>query len=77
MNFISLAEKLQSSSCVVMTVLEGEHAGEKLLVTELMEQYEGRSVFCERVGLQPKLVICGGGHVSIPMIRMGKMLDFR
>lgn len=73
----SLAEKLQSSSCVVMTVLEGEHAGEKLLVTELMEQYEGRSVFCERVGLQPKLVICGGGHVSIPMIRMGKMLGFQ
>ena len=36
----SLAEKMQSGSCVVMTVLEGESAGKKLLVTEPVEQYE-------------------------------------
>ena len=30
----SLAEKMQSGSWVVMTVLEGESAGKKLLVTE-------------------------------------------
>ena len=35
------------------------------------------AVFCERAGSQPRLVICGGGHVSIPMIRMGKCWDFR
>ena len=73
----SLAEKMQSGSCVVMTVLEGESAGKKLLVTEPVEQYEGHAVFCERAGSQPRLVICGGGHVSIPMIRMGKMLGFQ
>jgi len=73
----SLAEKMQSGSCVVMTVLEGESAGKKLLVTEPVEQYEGHAVFCERAGSQPRLVICGGGHVSIPMICMGKMLGFQ
>ena len=73
----SLAEKMQSGSCVVMTVLEGESAGKKLLVTEPVEQYEGHAVFCERAGSLPRLVICGGGHVSIPMIRMGKMLGFQ
>ena len=36
----SLAEKMQSGSCVVMTVLEGESAGKKLLVTEPVEQYQ-------------------------------------
>ena len=46
----SLAEKMQSGSCVVMTVLEGESAGRKLLVTEPVEQYEGHAVFCERAG---------------------------
>lgn len=68
---------MQSGSCVVMTVLEGESAGRKLLVTEPVEQYEGHAVFCERAGSLPRLVICGGGHVSIPMIRMGKCWDFR
>ena len=46
-------------------------------MTEPVEQYEGHAVFCERAGSQPRLVICGGGHVSIPMICMGKMLGFQ
>ena len=46
-------------------------------MTEPVEQYEGHAVFCECAGSQPRLVICGGGHVSIPMIRMGKMLGFQ
>ena len=73
----SLAEKMQSGSCVVMTVLEGESAGKKLLVTEPVEQYEGHAVFCERAGSQPRLVICGAVMCPIPMIRMGKMLGFQ
>ena len=72
----SLAEKMQSGSCVVMTVLEGESAGKKLLVTEPVEQYEGHAVFCERAGSQPRLVICGGGHVSMPVIQLGAMMEF-
>ncbi len=34
------------------------------------------SVFCEAFCREKKLVICGGGHVSIPLIQMGRMLGF-
>lgn len=34
----------------------------------------GYRVFCEVLGQEKKLVICGGGHVSIPVIRMGLMI---
>lgn len=36
----------------------------------------GQKVFCELLGGEKKLVICGGGHVSIPIIRMGLMVGF-
>lgn len=32
------------------------------------------AVFCEVLGREKKIVICGGGHVSIPMIQMGRMI---
>ena len=35
---------------------------------------DGRSVFCEVLGNEKKFVICGGGHVSMPLIRLGLML---
>lgn len=35
-----------------------------------------QEVFCEIIGQEKKLVICGGGHVSIPIIKMGKMCGF-
>lgn len=34
------------------------------------------TVFCEPLGAEKKLVICGGGHVSMPIITMGKMIGF-
>lgn len=34
----------------------------------------GRKVFCELLGREKKLVVCGGGHVSVPIIRMGLMI---
>lgn len=37
---------------------------------------EGNRIFCEILGAEKKLVICGGGHVSIPIIKMGRMADF-
>ncbi len=36
---------------------------------------EGQSVYCEILGGVKKLVICGAGHVSIPIIQLGKMTD--
>lgn len=87
---------------LVLTVVKGQAAGEKALVsdhrlvwesagkgyfTEHKKEIEelrecglllidGQSVFCERLGGEKKLVICGGGHVSIPIIQMGRMLGF-
>ena len=38
--------------------------------------FEERQIFLERISGRRSLVICGAGHVSMPVIRMGKMLDF-
>ena len=37
---------------------------------------KGERIFQERISRPAKLVICGAGHVSMPIIRMGKMLGF-
>ena len=59
------------------TVLEGEYRGEKrLLTSEPDEKKDSPRVYCERVSRTPRLIICGGGHVSKPIIRLGKMLGF-
>lgn len=34
------------------------------------------TLFLEELSGENKLVICGGGHVSVPVIRIGKMLGF-
>lgn len=38
---------------------------------------EQERVFAELAGQEHKLVICGGGHVSIPVIRIGRMIGFQ
>lgn len=103
---------------IIATVVEGEHIGEKVYLSDgeviwesgkgtilaenkgkwdsvqstglvsiglvstglvsagLVEQ-EGMRVFCEKIGNQPVMVICGGGHVSIPIIYLAKSIGFR
>lgn len=34
-------------------------------------------VFCESLGGTPNLIICGAGHVSMPIITLGRMLGFQ
>ena len=71
------------------TVLAGEHAGEKRLscgggageegeqkVKFLHDKDAQTRIYRERIGRTPKMIICGAGHVSMPIIRMGKMLGF-
>lgn len=41
----------------------------------LFESESGR-IFCEEAGSCPVLVICGAGHVSIPLICLGKSIGF-
>ncbi|WP_148568683.1 XdhC family protein [Acetobacterium bakii] len=36
----------------------------------------GNRIFCEILGTEKKLVICGGGHVAIPIIKIGLMADY-
>lgn len=42
------------------------------LVTE-----SGERIYTELLTQEKQLIICGGGHVSLPIIRMARMLDFR
>ncbi len=37
---------------------------------------EGKRVFAEHCGREKKIVICGAGHVSMPIIRLSKLLGF-
>lgn len=72
----------------VVTCLEPDHLGKKCLIVDdnvaWMSDPESEfcknplrkheSFFCDTLGNEKRLVICGGGHVSIPVIRMGQMI---
>ena len=57
------------------TVLTGEHAGDKRLLVNPDKSKmkccesvrDNDRVFRERIGRTPKLIICGAGHVSMPL----------
>ncbi len=36
----------------------------------------GQKIYAEKIGHEHKIVICGAGHVSIPIIKIGKMTGF-
>ena len=40
-------------------------------------QENGQRIFCDVLGQERRLVICGGGHVSIPVIRIGVMMGWQ
>ncbi len=87
----------------MVTVCEGEHAGEKIILSagrpvwmscedgffaahagetvSLPEgglvKVDGTRVFSEVLGNEQELVICGAGHVSMPVISIAKMMGFR
>ena len=80
-----LAERCRANSAEFWaeTVLEGECAGEKRILLNEPEgalpnvvMEDGVRIFRERIGVRKKLYICGGGHVSMPIIRIGKMIGF-
>ena len=60
-------------------ILTGKMAGEKMLVRdgETLSFPKEVRVFRERVSCSPKMIICGGGHVSMPVIAIGKMVGFQ
>lgn len=44
--------------------------------TYILELENGIQLFIEHVIGKPNLVICGGGHIALPLCKMGKMLEF-
>lgn len=55
-----------------------EHLTDLLNINESKEiNIKGRRIFCEVIGNEKKIVICGGGHISIPIIQISKMIDFK
>lgn len=65
------------------TQIDGAEAGKKILLKgepkdtdSVFVDEKGERIFQERISRPAKLVICGAGHVSMPIIRMGKMLGF-
>lgn len=83
----TLGQKLKEGNHKIetVTILEGDQQGEKFLLEEgehlqtYLPGFEESKVrvFRELLGGRPRMVICGGGHVSMPIIRMGKMLNFQ
>ena len=63
-------------------VWESEEVGYFSRLLDAVEQIEesgivelgGVRLFCEILANEKKFVICGGGHVSIPIIRIGRMI---
>ena len=85
--FYEIIRKLPSDyENMAMTVIEGEALGEKLILSRGKVVYESKEglfssrealkFYSERIQGDKKLVICGGGHISIPLITMGKLLGF-
>ena len=73
-----------------MTVIEGAHAGEKALyidgrirvacgsvwADEINDNDNSLAMFKQQIGSRPRLIICGGGHVSAALVRMASLLAF-
>lgn len=75
------SKALISGGRIIMSTDDGSffsaHAGEICSVREnCLRSIGGAQVFFEVIGHEKKLIICGGGHVSMPVIRIGKMLGF-
>ncbi len=86
----------------MFTVCDGDHAGEKMIVSAgrpvwmsdesgffsvhaseaiaaedgSLTAIDGERVFAELLCNEKKMVICGAGHVSMPVIEIAKMLGF-
>lgn len=98
-----ISEANINSESWLMTVADGDHAGEKALKSagELtwvsdedgfiraheadvkaisesgLAEIDGVRVYAEHLGSEKEIVICGAGHVSMPIISIGKMMGCR
>lgn len=42
----------------------------------ILKDCDGNTIFCEALSSPPNMIICGCGHVSLPIITIGKLLGF-
>ena len=42
-----------------------------------VSEFAGAKIYTEILGRDKKMVVCGGGHVSMPIIKIGKMIGFK
>ena len=69
---------LENDEVVVETRLDGEKAGEKkILTSEEAKKAPKDGWYRETLFAKPKAVILGGGHVSLAIAQLLKMVEFR
>ena len=88
--YASIKDRPADSRCELLTVIEGAHAGEKALyidgrirvasgsawADEINDNDNSIVMFKQQIGSRPRLIICGGGHVSAALVRMASLLAF-
>ena len=88
--YASIKDRPADSRCELLTVIEGAHAGEKALyidgrirvasgsawADEIDDNDNSIVMFKQQIGSRPRLIICGGGHVSAALVRMASLLAF-
>ena len=50
--------------------------GPRARLLEMPVAGESWSVLCEEIGARPRLLVCGGGHIAVPLSRLGRLLDW-
>ena len=69
---------LENDEVVVETCLDGERAGEKkILTSEEAKKAPKDGWHRETLFAKPKAVLLGGGHVSLAIAQLLKMVEFR
>lgn len=88
--YASIKDRPADSRCELLTVIEGAHAGEKALyidgrirvasgsawADEINDNDNSIVMFKQQISSRPRLIICGGGHVSAALVRMVSLLAF-
>ncbi len=75
--YAKIKENAGKREMILESVVRGERAGEKKLWYDKQAADEkSENVLYERIKGRDTLVICGAGHVSIPVIRIAKEIGF-
>lgn len=68
---------LENEEVVIETQLEGKDAGKKRILTlEESKEIPKKTVYRETLLAKPKVIILGGGHVSLALAKLLKMIEF-